>query len=94
MVAELVAQAAHVDLDEVRAGIEARPPDTREELGACHHLLGVMHEVEEESVLAGGEVEDLSAERYLATDAVELERADSELREARRAAVRRAGSAP
>ncbi len=73
-----------MDLDEVRAGVEARSPYAGEELGAGHDLLGVVNEVEEQRVLARGQVEHLPGERHLATDAVELERADAELREAGR----------
>ena len=85
MIAELVAEAADVHFYEVRTGIEARAPHAREQLGASDDLLCVVHEVEEQRVFAGGEVERDPRQAHLATDPVELDGADPELREAGRA---------
>ena len=54
---ELAPQVAHVDLDDVRAGIEVVAPDGAEDLLAAEHLAGVAQEVGEQVELARGEAQ-------------------------------------
>src|SRR5919204_4376835 len=50
--AELLAQAAHADLDDVRARVEVVAPDLGEQALAAHDLAGVEREVVDEPELA------------------------------------------
>jgi hypothetical protein len=50
--AELLAEAAHTDLDDVRTGIEVVAPDLRQEALAAHDRACVLDEVVEEPELA------------------------------------------
>src|SRR2546422_10211284 len=63
--AELLAQAADADVDDVRARVEVVAPDLGEQALAAHDLAGVQHQVLEEPELAVGEVRDVLAEERL-----------------------------
>ena len=73
--AELLAEAAHTDLDDVRTGIEVVAPDLRQEALAAHDRACVLDEVVEEPELPIREVGHELADVRLATGEVECERA-------------------
>src|SRR5919206_3666065 len=54
--AELLAQAAHADLDDVRARVEVVAPDLGEQALAAHDLARMEREVVQEPELSVGEV--------------------------------------
>jgi hypothetical protein len=56
---QLSAQIAHVDVDDVRLGVEVVTPDGGQDLFPAQYLAGMAHEVGEQSELPGGEVEGL-----------------------------------
>src|SRR5690625_1547129 len=56
---ELVAQVAHIHVDDVGAWIEVEAPDPGEELLAAEDLVGVAHELLQQRVFAGGELDRL-----------------------------------
>src|SRR6476469_137395 len=76
--AELLAQSPDADVDDVRPGVEAVPPDVREQALAAYHLAGVLHEMAEQPELAVGQVADEVAEASLPSRDVELEPAAAE----------------
>ena len=54
--AELAAQVADVDVDDVRARVEVVAPDVREQLLAAQHLAGVAQERLQQRELLGREL--------------------------------------
>ena len=60
-VAELAAQVADVDVDDVGAGVEVVAPHVGEQLLAGQHLAGVAQEGLGQGELAGGEVDGAAA---------------------------------
>ena len=71
--AELPAQAAHADVDDVRAGVEVVAPDHGQDAVARDHLAGVPDEVMQEPELAVGEVDLAVADPRLAPREVQHE---------------------
>jgi hypothetical protein len=57
VIAEFAAQVAHVDLDDVAAGVVVVAPDAAEDLLAGEHLSGVRDEHLQQGELAGGELD-------------------------------------
>src|SRR5581483_7354577 len=72
--AELLAQAADEDVDDVRAGVEVEAPDLREEPFAADHLARVRGEMMEEAELAIRERGDVLSHPRLPPREVERER--------------------
>ena len=77
---DLLAKVADVDVDDLRAGIEAVAPVVVEDLGAAEHAAGVLHQVAEKRVLLGGQLDGAGAAGDLAGVGVEDEVGDLEPR--------------
>ena len=76
--AELLAQVADVDVDDVGAGVEVEAPDLVEQLLAGQHLAGVGHEDLGERELARRQVDLLAADGGPAGAEVEADAAGLE----------------
>src|SRR5690349_11220000 len=78
LLAELRAQAADVDVDDVRVALVRVVPDVIDEPPPRERLARVAHEVLQDRELLGGELERLAVQRGGVRRRVELEPADGE----------------
>ena len=70
---ELLAQVAHVGLDDIAVAAEVVVPDVVEDLRLREHVARVEHEVAQQVELRGGEVDDVPAASHLVRTLIELD---------------------
>ena len=61
--AELLADAADEHLDGVGVAVEVLVVEVLDQLGARHHAAGMVHEVGEQPVFVGGELDRIAVDR-------------------------------
>src|SRR5215831_5351074 len=77
--AKLLADAADEHLDSVRVAVEVLVVQVLDQLGARHDTSGVVHQVGEQAVLVGCELDRIAVHRHAAGSGIEAHRTAIEL---------------
>src|SRR5882762_5475663 len=77
--AELLADAADEDLDGVGIAVEVLVVEMLDQLAARHHPAGMMHEIGQEPIFVGGELDRIAVDAHAPGAGVEPHRAAIEL---------------